>query len=266
MHTQTYSKKQSKTCKLGIEKYLNEIYNNDKTKVDQQLNNYINILARGDEKEGKKAFGLDELEKLSQKEIEEKGLKSSYFEYIKQDILPILINGVFNLIFTEFNIKKLKTNSMESIEKFLETMLSIVNNDKLGLSQDIKDENKTSLINICECFKNIRDKLKDDLMNFLEIKKLKEDNQDFIKNVYDNKSDDYKKEMTFTKFSINVEYLIYESIDYNKKEIINNIMNLEFISFIFEVIKSGINEQFKDIEGKILNEIYIEIFKNLNQN
>jgi len=58
IHTQTYSKKQSKTCKLGIEKYLNEIYNNDKTKVEQQLNNYINILARGDEKEGKKSFWI----------------------------------------------------------------------------------------------------------------------------------------------------------------------------------------------------------------
>ena len=45
IHTQTYSKSQSKTCKKGIEKYLNEIYNNDKTKVEQQLNNYINILA-----------------------------------------------------------------------------------------------------------------------------------------------------------------------------------------------------------------------------
>ena len=39
IHTQTYSKSQSKTCKKGIEKYLNEIYNNDKTKVEQQLNN-----------------------------------------------------------------------------------------------------------------------------------------------------------------------------------------------------------------------------------
>ena len=183
VHTQTYSIGQSETCKKGIEKYLNEIYNNDKTKVEQQLNNYINILARGDEEEDEEAFGLDELEKLSQKEIEEKGLKSSYFEYIKQDIIPILINGVFNLIFTEFNIKKLTKNSMESIEKFLETMLSIVNSDKLGLSQDIKDKNKNSLINICECFKNIRDKLKEDLMDLLEIQKLKKDYQDYIKSV-----------------------------------------------------------------------------------
>ena len=109
VHTQTYSKKQSKTCKMGIEKYLNEIYNNDNSKTEEQLKNYISILARGDEE--KEAFGLEELEELSQKEIEAKGIKSSYFEFIKQDIIPILINGVFNLIFTENNIKNLINNS-----------------------------------------------------------------------------------------------------------------------------------------------------------
>ena len=64
---------------MGIEKYLNEIYNNDKLKVEEQLNNYITILARGDEEEEKEAFGLEELEELPQKQIEEKGIKSSYF-------------------------------------------------------------------------------------------------------------------------------------------------------------------------------------------
>jgi len=43
-------------------------------------------------------------------------------------------------------------------------------------------------------------------------------------------------------------------------------MNHGFIFFIFEVIKSGINEQFKESEEKILNEIYTEIFKELNKN
>ena len=52
------------------------------------------------EDEEKEAFGLEELEELSQKEIEVKRIKSSYFEFIKQEIIPILINGVFNLIFS----------------------------------------------------------------------------------------------------------------------------------------------------------------------
>ena len=43
-------------------------------------------------------------------------------------------------------------------------------------------------------------------------------------------------------------------------------MNHGFIFFIFEVIKSGINEQFKHSEEKRVNEIYIEIFKELNKN
>ena len=159
----------------------------------------------------------------------------------------------------------MKTNSMESIEKFLETMLSIVNSDSLGLSQEIKDKNKASLQSICDCFKNIRDALKDDLIDLLEIKKLKKDYKDFIKTVYYNKKDDYKKQMSYEQFCVNVENLIYDNFAHNKNEIINNIINYGFLQFIFEFIKSGINEQFKEKEEKILNEIYTEIFKELNK-
>lgn len=59
IHSQTYSKSQSKICKNGIEKYLKEIYNKDIEKVEQQLNNYINILAREDKEDKKEAFGLN---------------------------------------------------------------------------------------------------------------------------------------------------------------------------------------------------------------
>lgn len=145
IHSQTYSKAQSKICKNGIEKYLKEIYNNDIEKVEQQLNNYINILAREDKEEEKEAFGLNELEKLTLKEIELKGLKSSYFEYIKKDIIPILINGVFTLIFTDDNVKNLVNHSKESLEKFLNNLKNIINNDNLGLTQEVKNENKNSI-------------------------------------------------------------------------------------------------------------------------
>ena len=265
IHTQTYSKKQSNTCKLGIEKYLNEIYNNDKTKVEQQLNNYISILARGDEEEEKEAFGLDELEKLSQKEIEAKGIKSSYFEYIKQDIMPILINGVFNLIFTEYNIKKLTENSKESLEKYLDTILKIVNNDKLGLSVEIKNSNKNSLIKLCNCFKNVREKIREELLDSLRISQLKKNNEELVKTLYERKSPEYKKQMTYQKYCKNVENLIYDNITNNKKEIINNILIHGFNFFIIQIIKSGISEQFKNKEIDILNEIYTEIFKELNK-
>lgn len=91
-----------------------------------------NILARGDEEEEREAFGLNELEKLTLKEIELKGLKSSYFEYLKQDIIPILINGVFTLIFNDDNIKNLVNHSKESLEKFLNNLENIINNGNLG--------------------------------------------------------------------------------------------------------------------------------------
>ena len=144
-------------------------------------------------------------------------------------------------------------------------MLNIINSDKLGLSQDIKDKNQNSLIKICACFKNIKDKIKDKLMGLLDKKQLKEDYQDNIKNIYDSKSDDYKKKMTYDKFCNNVEELIYDNFSDNKEEIIINMINHGFILFTFEIIKSGINEQFKENEEKILNEIYSEIFKEMNK-
>ena len=117
---------------------------------------------------------------------------------------------------------------------------------------------------MCDCFKNIKNELKDDLVDLLEIKKLKKDYRNYIKIIYDKKSSDYKKDMTFENFCENVENLIYDNFAHNKDEIINNLINLGFILYIFDFIKSGINEQFKDIEEKILNEIYTKIFKELN--
>ena len=152
VHTQTYSKKQSSTCKKGIEKYLKEIYKND-NEVEEYLKNYINILARGDEDEEKEAFGLDDLEKLTKKEIQIKGIKSAYFELIKRDISPILINGAFNLIFTEKNIKVLSNNALNSLEKFIKSLMSLLNDERLGLSENIKKENKITVDKFYEIFK-----------------------------------------------------------------------------------------------------------------
>ena len=118
VHTQTYSIGQSQTCKKGIKKYLKEIYQNE-SDIKSHLQNYINVLARKDDKDNEEdedddpiqdcsnnnmePFGLDDLEKISRKEIQTKGFKSSYYEYIKEDIKPIIINGAFRLFFTEKN-------------------------------------------------------------------------------------------------------------------------------------------------------------------
>ena len=138
VHTQTYSKRQSNTCKSGVEKYLKEIYKNDNDKVQEHLNNYINILAREDLEEKKEAFGLNELEIMTKKEIKERGLKSAYFELIKNDIYPILINAVFNLVFSDNNLKKLKEDAMENLDKYLIKIEGILINDNLGLNKEKK--------------------------------------------------------------------------------------------------------------------------------
>ena len=166
VHTQTILKKQSKTCKKGLEKYLLNICKEDSTKVKEYLDNYIDVLARGDEDEGIEAFGLDKLEELSKKEIEIKGFKSSYYEFIKNDILPILINGIFNLIFNENNLKKLTENVSKDISKYFEIIINILNDEKLGISPEIKDKNKIGQNKI-----NIKKTFFDLLANLKEISK-----------------------------------------------------------------------------------------------
>ena len=260
VHTQTYSKKQSSTCKKGIEKYLKEIYKND-NEVEEYLKNYINILARGDEDEEKEAFGLDDLEKLTKKEIQIKGIKSAYFELIKRDISPILINGAFNLIFTEKNIKVLSNNALNSLEKFIKSLMSLLNDERLGLSENIKKENKITVDKIYEIFKSFQDNFKDELKSNLALKKLKKDNEEMIKEIYEDKPEIYKKKNSFSNFSKKVEDLIYDNISHRANEMINNILNQGFSYFIIECIKEGIKEQLKEYVKDILEEIYFKIFE-----
>ena len=264
VHTQTYSLRQSETCKKGLEKYLNKIYNNDRSKFQQIMDNYINILARRDEE--KEAYGLKELENLSQKEIESKGIKSSFCEFIKQGILPILINGVFKLIFTPFNIEKLREKSIQNLENYLKTILEIVNNDNLGLQQEVKNDNENSINKIYEYFKNNRENIKKDLLDLLSMENLKKNFKDNVNEIYEKKSMEYKNKNDKQKYIEQVEKHIYDNLAHNKDEIINNLLNLEFNNFIIQIIKDGIKEQFKEEEKKILNEIYTEIFKELNKN
>ena len=263
VHTQTYSKKQSSTCKKGIEKYLKEIYKND-NEVEEYLNNYINILARGDEEEEKEAFGLDDLEKLTKKEIQIKGIKSAYFELIKRDISPILINGAFNLIFTEKNIKLLSNNALNSLEKFIKSLMSLINDERLGLSENIKKENKITVDKIYEAFKNFQDNFKDELKSNLTMKRLKKDNEEMLKEIYEDKPEIYKKKNSFSNFSKKVEDLIYDNISHRANEMINNILNQGFSFFMIECIKEGIKEQLKEYEKDILEEIYVKIFEENN--
>ena len=187
------------------------------------------------------------------------------FEIFKQDIWPILINGVFSLIFTENNLKILINSSKQNIDNYLKTILDIVNDNKLGLTFEVKKNNKISLNKLCDYFKNIKDNLKNILIDSLNKQKLKYDNEELVKLVYEKKDEKYKKEINYINFCDKVENLIYSNYDKNKEEIINNIINTEFNSFIMQIIKNGIKEQFKDCEDIILTELYNEIIKELNE-
>ena len=229
--------------------------------MEEYLKNYINILARGDEDEEKEAFGLDDLEKLTKKEIQIKGIKSAYFELIKRDISPILINGAFNLIFTEKNIKVLSNNALNSLEEFIKSLMSLLNDERLGLSENIKKENKITVDKIYEIFKSFQDNFKDELKSNLTLKKLKKDNEEMIKEIYEDKPEIFKKKYNFYNFKIYVEDLIYDNISHRANEMINNILNQGFSYFIIECIKEGIKEQLKEYEKDILEEIYFKIFE-----
>ena len=74
------------------------------------------------------------------------------------------------------------------------------------------------------------------------------------------------KKITYENFCDKVEDLIYGNMASKKEEIINNFLNTGFSSFIIQIIKTGINEQFKSCEEKIINEIYIQIFDVLKNN
>jgi len=269
VHTKTFSKEESKVCKKGIQIYLLKIYNKDKEKVEKILkNNYIEILARGDEdedeEEGIQSFGLDILEKKTIKEIELKGFKSAYFEQIKKDIITIFIDGVFNMVFTESNLKKLESNAMKSLDKYLETMKSILNDNKLDLTEDIKNKNITSINNIYFSFQKVQNDMKDELKTFLQMAILKKGYEQFINEVYDNKSEEYKKKNSFEEYSKNVKKLIYDNISSKSKDIINNVFNQSFRFFMIETIKEGIKEQFKSVEKDTIGEIYTKLFKDID--
>ena len=196
VHTQTYSKKQSSTCKKGLEKFLKDIVKND-NEMKEYLNNYINILARGDEEEEKEAFGLDELESLTKKEIQIKGIKYEYFELIKIIINSILINEAFSIIFTKNNLKILSNNALNSLEIFINSLMPMLNEDKLGLDKEIKNTNKNNVIKIYEAFKHLQDNFKDELKNMLSMKQLKKIMKKCSKKCMRKKTKNKKKNIVF---------------------------------------------------------------------
>ena len=282
VHTRTVNPEVSNLCKQGLEISLKE-KNIEKEIIEDLLKNYIDVLARDDmitvnndddeeeeeeeEKKDKKviiikAKGLKKLEKLTRKEIEKKGLKSAYFECIKQEIIPMLINGAFEVIFTNENMNKLYRNASNDLNKFVENLISIIEEKELNLTEDIKNKNRKSIEIIHDSFKKVQGIIKIDLEHLLSMDKLIIDNKDIIKSIYESKSKEYKEKMTYEKYCQNVEDAIYGNISKNAEESINNMMNIFFNIYVMKIIKEGVKEKFSLIEEKVIGEIYGELFKN----
>ena len=277
VHTRTINKENSKLCKQGLEMALKE-KNVEKEKIETLLNNYIDVLARDDEvilnnndseeeeEEEKKTIkikssGLKKLEKITRKEIEEKGLKSSYFECIKEEIMPILINGAFEIIITDENMKQLYNNASEDLNKFEEKIIEILEDKELNLTEDIKDNNRKSIKMIHDSFEKVKNIIRIDLEHLLSVDKLKIDNAENLKAIYEMKSEEYRNKMNFEEYCEKVEDLIYKNINKNAKENINNIMNIFFNMYVMKIIKEGVKEKFSSVEKEVIDEIYIELFK-----
>ena len=142
-------------------------------------------------------------------------------------------------------------------------MLSIINDEALGLTQEQKNENIKSMNDALKSFNEIKKKLKENLILDLCVDKLKENNDIyyFIKEIYDNKSENYKKEMSYENYLKNVENYIFYNMSKKSNEIINNLINLGFNFYILQSIRLGIQKQFEDIQEKIIIEIYSKLLK-----
>ena len=280
VHTRTINKNDSKLCKKGLEDSLKK-KNVEKEKIEDILKNYIDVLARDciinndddnveeeEEKEDKKAIiikarGLKNLEKITRQEIEKKGMKSAYFECIKQDIMPILINGAFDIVFTSENLKQLYKNASEDLNKFVDNLIAIIEDKELNLTEDIKNNNRKSIEIIHDSFKKVKNIIRIDLEHLLSMDKLKMENEECLKIAYDLKSEEYKNKMSFEEYCIKVENIIYKNISKNAKENINNMMNILFNMYVMKIIKEGVKEKFSFIEKQVIDEIYRELFKEM---
>ena len=129
-------------------------------------------------------------------------MKSSYFECIKQEIMPILINGAFEIIFNVENMKQLYNNASEDLNLFVENLISIMEDKELNLTEDIKINNRKSINIIHDSFKKLKDIIRIDLEHLLSMDKLKIENEEYLKIAYEMKSEEYKNRINYFNLEI----------------------------------------------------------------
>ena len=153
-----------------------------------------------------------------------------------------------------------------NIEKYLNEISDLINDEEFNLPNEIKNENDKILRILYDHFLKVKEDIKEELFKFLEINNLKNKYDKSVENYYGNKSSKYKKEMCYKSFYKKVEDLMYNNLKKISDEIINILINLSFNFYVIENIKSGIEEQFSGIEEKIINKIYQKLFDNLESN
>ena len=116
-------------------------------------------------------------------------------------------------------------------------MITIIEDNELNLTEDIKNNNRKSIEMIHDSFKKVKDIIGIDLEDLLSMDKLKKENGEILKIAYDLKSEEYKNKMSFEKYCKNVEDIIYKNISKNAKENINNMMNIFFNMYVMKIIK-----------------------------
>ena len=240
-------------------KIQNDLMNDIKKEINLNEVDKENIVMLSDDRFIERINALKE--KLKEEKYKNK-LKTKLGNNLnKKDILPIIINAMYIQVFTKNNVKELGKASAGSIQDFFGALMTIINGNDPRLRLMTKINNEKSLVKIYDQFNKALNKLYDVLKNKITKKNLEANNKDFIQSYYNSKPAEYKKKYGFEKYKVKVFLKIYENIDNNHKDIINNLFNQYFSSVAKIAIKNGLEKQFAPEEEHVLSEIYNKLTK-----
>ena len=240
-------------------KIQNDLMNDIKKEINLNEVDKESIVMLSDDRFNERINALKE--KLKEEKYKNK-LKTKLGNNLnKKDILPIIINAMYIQVFTKNNVKELGKASAGSIQDFFGALMTIINGNDPRLRLMTKINNEKSLVKIYDQFNKALNKLYDVLKNKITKKNLEANNKDFIQSYYNSKPAEYKKKYGFEKYKVKVFLKIYENIDNNHKDIINNLFNQYFSSVAKIAIKNGLEKQFAPEEEHVLSEIYNKLTK-----
>ena len=87
----------------------------------------------------------------------------------------------------------------KDIKEYLDAILTIINDDELNLPQKIKESNKNSLNSLYDYFQKIKTDIKKNFIDYLNVNQLKINYKETAREIYEQKSDNYKQNMDYKK-------------------------------------------------------------------